>query len=103
MNQIVEQILLKFSPVAYIRVRGVHWEVPVRLESTGNNSETEPGDQAIRVLKWQFNMTAESYIPQPITRDKAVLKIKQTIVDGLEEEDITQVIEKIETVVRELE
>ena len=26
MNQILEQILLKFSPIAYIRVRGVSWE-----------------------------------------------------------------------------
>ena len=31
-NQIVEQIFLKFNPVAYINVRGIWWEVIVRLE-----------------------------------------------------------------------
>lgn len=70
MNQIVEQVLLKFSPVAYIRVRGVWWEVIVTLDSTGNNADLEPGDQKIRVLKYQFNMTAKTYIPQPIFRLK---------------------------------
>src|SRR5690606_12085900 len=30
MNQIIEQIVLKFSPMAYINVRGVPWEVSVK-------------------------------------------------------------------------
>jgi hypothetical protein len=103
MNQIVEQIFLKFSPIAYINVRGVWWEIPVSMTSTGNNIDTEPGDQAIRVIKYQFNFTAESYIPQPITRDKAVLKMKLDFTDALEEEDITQVVDRIEETIKDLD
>lgn len=76
MNQILEQIILKFSPVAYIKVRGVTWEVQVKLDSIANNLETEPGDQAIRVVKFMFNLTAETYIPQPIVRKKSILDTK---------------------------
>ena len=50
MNQILEQILLKFSPIAYIRVRGVPWETGVKLDSIANNLDVEPGDQNIRVV-----------------------------------------------------
>lgn len=100
-NQILEQIFLKFNPVAYINVRGIWWEVIVRLESVGNNIESEVGDQAIRVIKFQFNMTAESYIAQPIERKKAVLKMTQEYVNATAEEDITSVLEKIEIAVRE--
>lgn len=103
MNQIVEQILTKFSPVAYIRVRGVSWEVVARLDSIANNIDVEPGDQAIRVIKFQFNITAESYIPQPIARKKAVLKTKIDFVDGMTEEEITQVMMRLEEAVKELE
>ena len=68
MNQILEQTFLKFSPVAYLQIKGVYWEVIVTLDSTNNNIELEPGDAKTRVLKYQFNMTAKSYIPQPIYR-----------------------------------
>lgn len=68
MDQILEQVLLKFSPVAYIRVRGVWWEVIVTLDGTTNNLEIEPGDDRLRVMKYQVTMTAKTYIPQPITR-----------------------------------
>jgi len=103
MNQIAEQIFTKFNPVAYINVRGVHWETIVELDSTGNNIDVEPGDQAIRVVKFQFNMTAKSYIPQPIRRDKAVLRIKQEVVAGTSDEEMTDVLEKLEIAVKELE
>jgi hypothetical protein len=96
MNQITEQIFLKFNPIAYINVRGVHSEIIVKLDSTANNIEVEPGDQAIRVIKFQFNMTAKSYIPQPIRRSKAVLKIKQEIVNGLSDEETNEVISRLE-------
>jgi len=102
MNQIVEQIFLKFNPVAYINVRGIWWEIIVRLESVGNNIESEVGDQAIRVIKFQFNMTAESYIPQPIERKKAVLKMTEEFVNSTTDEEITRVLEKIETAVNEI-
>lgn len=69
MDQILEQVMLKFSPIAYIRIRGVYWEVIVQIDNIGNNIDNEPGDK-LRVLKYQFDMTAKSYIPQPITRIK---------------------------------
>lgn len=68
MDQIIESIMLKFSPVAYLHIRGVWWEVIVTLDSEGNNLDVEPGDNKLRVIKYQFNMTAKSYISQPITR-----------------------------------
>lgn len=102
MNQIIEQIYLKFSQAAYIRVKGVPWEIIVKLDSTANNMDLEPGDMAIRVIKYEFNMTVQTYIPQPIQRKKAVLKMKMDFVDGLTEDEITQVMARIEESVKEL-
>lgn len=102
MNQIVEQVMLKFSPIAYIRIRGVYWEVGVTLDSVANNEEAEPGDKNLRVIKWQFNMTAQTYIPQPIIRKKAVLKTKIDFVDGIREDEITKVIDRLRVAVKEL-
>jgi len=100
MNQIVEQVLLKFSPVAYIQVQGVHnWEVIAKLDSIGNNLETEPGDQQLRLVKFQFGITVESFIPQPIVRKKAVLDQRIDIVNGLSEEEITEVLGRLEKTV----
>lgn len=70
MNQIMEQVFLKFSPIATLQVKGVYWEVIVTLDGTQNNIDLEPGDAKIRVLKYQVNMTAKTYIPQPIYRLK---------------------------------
>lgn len=70
MNQILEQCLSKFSPVAYLNIKGVYWEVLVTLDSVANNVEIEPGDAKIRVFKYQIGMTAKTYIPQPIYRFK---------------------------------
>jgi hypothetical protein len=103
MNQIVEQILTKFSHAAYIRVTGVPWEVIVKLDSIANNVEAEPGDQNVRVIKFEFNITAQTYIPQPIERKKAVLKMKVDFVDGMTEDEITQVMARIEESVKGLE
>lgn len=103
MNQILEQILLKFNHVAYINVRGINWEVIAKLNSIGNNIEVEPGDQAIRVIKYQFNITVESYIPQPILRQKAVLKMGTEIVNNDEDYQISDILDKIEVAVKELE
>jgi len=103
MNQIVEQIMSKFAPVAYIRVRGVKWEVIVKLDSVANNLEVEPGDQAIRVVKFQFNLTAETYIPQPIARRKPVWRTKVEFVDGMTEDEITNVLGRLEEQIKELE
>lgn len=48
-------------------------------------------------------MTAQTYIPQPIERKKSVLKMKIDFVDGITEEEITEVISRIEESVKELE
>lgn len=103
MNQIIEQVLSKFSQLAYIRVTGVPWETVVKLESVANNINNEPGDQAIRIIKYEFNMVTQTYIPQPITRQKAVLKMKVDLVDGLKDEDINAVLARIEEAVKEIE
>jgi hypothetical protein len=102
MNQILEQIVTKFSPIAYIKVRGVLWEVIVKLDSIANNLETEPGDQALRVIKFQFGLTAQTYVAQPITRNKAVLKTKIEVVNSLDEEQISEVLHRLEEAVEEL-
>lgn len=98
MNQIVEQIQLKFSPIAYISVRGVSWESIVKLDSIANNLDTEPGEKK-RVIKYQFNLMAETYIPQPIIRRKAVLNMKTDIFNSLNEDEITDVLQRIEVAV----
>jgi len=103
MNQITEQIITKLTPMGYIRVKGIGWEIPVRLESIANNIDYEPGDQAVRVIKYQFNMTAESYIAQPIHRKKAVLKTRTEIVDTVDEDNIAEVIARLEQAVEELQ
>jgi hypothetical protein len=103
MNQILTQIATKFSPMAYIRVRGVSWEVGVKLDSIGNNVNVEPGDKQVRVFKYQFGITAETYISQPIVRRKAVLKTKVEVTDSTNEEDISEVLIRLEEAVKELE
>jgi hypothetical protein len=99
MNQLLEQILTKFSPIAYIRVRGVAWETGVKIDSIANNAEIEPGDENIRVIKFEVNMTAETYIPQPIRRNKAVLKTKIDIYDNLNVKEISESIDRLEVAV----
>ena len=96
MLQIIEQVLPKISPMGYISVRGVHWETVVKLDSSGGNMDNEPGDQAERVLKYQWNMTVETYIPQPIKRNKAVLNIKTDMALTTNEGDFEEVIDKSE-------
>lgn len=98
MNQILEQIYMKFSGgLAYIRVQGVtNWETTVRIDSIANNINTEPGDRKARVIKFQLGFTAETFIPQPISRRKAVLKSKVEFVDGLDDKDIQNIISRLE-------
>lgn len=102
-NQIIEQIVPKIFPRAYIKVRGISWEVSTRLDSMGTNIDNEPGDQNIRFIKHDFNMTTESYISLPIIRRKSVLSTKIDLVDGLQDEDITEVLKKLEETVKGLE
>jgi hypothetical protein len=102
MNQIVEQILLKCLPLAYITIRGVHWESVVKLDSIQNNIEHEPGEKK-RAVKYQFNLTAETYIPQPLTRKKAVLKTDIEFFNTLRDEKLMEVIDRIIEEVKQLE
>ena len=102
MNQIVEQVVSKFSMLAYIRVRGVSWEIGVKLDEIGSNIEVDPGDQAVNVYKYQFNMTAETYVPQPIVRKKAVLNVETEFLDNVEDSQIKQVLGRLEEAVKEL-
>jgi hypothetical protein len=103
MNQILTQIVTKFSPIAYIRVRGISWEIGVKLNSIANNVDLEPGDKKVRVFKYQFGFTAETFVAQPIVRKKAVLKTKIEITDSPNEDDITEVLARLESAVKELE
>lgn len=103
MNQILTQIITKFSPMAYIRVRDISWEIGVKLDSISNNIDIEPGDRAKRVVKYQFDFTAESFVAQPLTRRKAVLKTKVELTDALDDDRITEVITRLEQAVKELE
>lgn len=95
-DQILEQILLKFSPVAYIRVRGVNWETTVSLDSIANNVDYEPGDQNQRIIKFEFNLTTRAYIPQPMIRNKSVLSTKVDIHNSVEEDKITEIFGRLE-------
>lgn len=95
-DQILEQILLKFSPVAYIRVRGINWETIVSLDSIANNVDYEPGDQNQRIIKFEFNFTARAYIPQPMVRNKSVLDTKVDFYNSVEEDKITEVFGRLE-------
>jgi hypothetical protein len=102
-NQIVEQIVLKFSQLAYIRVRGVSLEVGVRLDEIGNNIDVDPGDQDINVYKYKFTMTAETYVPQPLVMKPAALKVRTEIVDSVDDASIARVIQRLEEAVKELQ
>ena len=103
MNQIIEQIITKFSRAAYIRVKGVIYEVMVTLDSIANLAEIDPGDENITTKKFEFYLTAQTYIPQPIERKKTVLDIKVDLVEGTSEEDVVSVLHTIEETVKELE
>lgn len=100
MLQILEQVLPKISPMGYIRVRGISWEVAVKLDSISNNVNYEPGDRALRVFKYEIGMTAETFISQPIVRKKAVLKTKMEIMDSPDGQDVLQ---RLEESIKELE
>lgn len=99
MNQIFEQIVTKFSLVAYLKVRGVMQEVIVRLDSIASNLETEPGDAKPRVVKFQFAMTAETYVPMPAKiYDSLIKSVKADLVNSTDESTITEVLAKIEEI-----
>lgn len=97
MNQIAEQILGKFSMLAYIRVQGVYLEQGVKLNAVQNASETEPGDKQLRLTKYVFSLTAEAYIPQPIVRKRAVLDVRiDNLLVNMDTGELEAVLNKME-------
>jgi len=102
MNQIFEQIVTKFSLVAYIKVRGVLQEVIVKLSTIASNLETEPGDAKLTVIKFQFDLTAETFVPMPAKLYDSLIKVvKADLVNSVDESTITEVISKIEEIAPE--
>ena len=84
-------------------MRGVKWETIVSLDSVANNVDYEPGDQNQRVIKYEFNLTAKTYIPQQIVRNKSVLKTKVDLYNNVDQNKITDVITRLENAVKEFE
>lgn len=103
MNQLIEQIILKFSPVAYISVRGVDWETIVTLDEIGNNIDFEPGDGKLRIVKYQYSITAQTYIQQPLIRRKSILETRIEMVNSSDPENVTEVINRLDKSVKEVE
>lgn len=103
MNQIFEQVIGKFSPIAYITVQGVRYETIVSLDSIANNLDYEPGAQAERVIKFQFGFTVQTFIPQPLVRRKAVLEERVEFANTVKEEEIEEIISRIKVSVKEVE
>ena len=103
MKQILEQILMKFSPVAYINVATVpNWEHIVELDSISNNLNTEPGD-AKRIFIFQVNVTAKSAIAQPIVKRKSVLKTRIEIADSIDDNEVQKILKRIETEIGQMD
>lgn len=98
-DQVFQQVVTKFSPVAYIRVRGVVWEVVVELDGVENLVEFEPGDMKERFVKFKFNMTAKTYMPQPLQRRKAVLGMNIEVAEGLDIEEMSRVADRVSVLV----
>lgn len=102
MNYIIEQIIPRIAPMGQIRVKGINWDIPLKLTSIGNNINPEIGENQ-RIIKYEFSMVAETYIAQPIQRQKAVLKTKVEIANSVNEDEITDVYAKLENAVKDLE
>lgn len=81
--QAVEQIFLKFSPIAYINTTGNAWQTAVKLDSASPNIDLDPGNTRQRLVKFDFNFTAEHYIAQPPSKYKPVKEVRIDITDGI--------------------
>lgn len=96
MHQILTQIYTKCCPATYIEIKGDPWETMVRLDSSADNKDIEVQDQKLRVIKYQFYLTVETYISEPIVRDKMVLGIATDFVNSVDENKLTEVYGRIE-------
>lgn len=97
LTQITEQIFLKFSPIAYIQIDGVSWETWVELDGHTDNTDTQVGNEAIRLYKANFALTAKTHAIQPIKRAKTVheTKISTNIEGEIDSEATEQTIAKV--------
>lgn len=93
MNQILEQVIGKFSSIAYLKIHGVHWETICLLDSISDNIDRTPGEGE-RVLKYQFSITLKTYMPQPLVRKKPVLKVTVDTYNSVDENEIYEVIQR---------
>ena len=103
MKTMLVQIWSKFSPIAYIRVRGISWEIGVKLKAANNNVTVDVGEKTDRVLKYEISMVAETFIHQPIVRKKAVLTTKMEFVDSLNESEVQEVLDRLEESIESFE
>jgi len=97
--QMVEQIFQKFSPIAYIKAEGIPWETPVKITGSSNNVNEDIGDRQVRILKYAFNLTAESHVTQPTRRDKTALKVTQKYVlmgDLVPDNEVETLVDEVE-------
>lgn len=74
--QIVEQIILKFSPVSYLHVEGCSFESILKIDSQTTNIEAEVGDDRPRVVKYEFSLSLETHVPQPMRRRKLIHDVR---------------------------
>jgi len=83
MNQLLEQVMLKFAPILTLEVPDVHWEVILKLDGVSNGISSEIGDSAIRIIKYEFGLTAETYISRGFIRGKTVFDLQSEVGIGL--------------------
>ncbi len=93
--QIVEQCILKFSPLAYIRTQGNQWITAVKLDAISPDIDLEPGNTRQRLVRFQILMTAQHYIAQPIARYKTVLDERVDFMNSINEHEVTDIFRRL--------
>lgn len=93
--QIVEQCILKFSPLAYIRTQGNQWTTVVKIDGITPDIDLEPGNTKLRLVKFQISMIAEHYIPQAIGRYKTVLDERIDFMNSVNEHEVTDIYSRL--------
>ena len=54
-------------------------------------------------IKYKFDLTAESFVSQPMVRKKSVLKTKIQMTDQIKSDDICDVLSNLENAVKEFQ
>lgn len=76
MNQLVEQMLLRFSKSLTLRIGGNFFESDLLLDGISANYDEPSEEDRIKLYTTDFDITAKGWLPQPIRREKSVLAIK---------------------------